>query len=75
MNPRANAKWTALFKGAVATYGGVRAAGRLLGMSPSTVSRLARGEAPDPKTAQHVGPLLGACPCCGQDWPKEEISQ
>ena len=61
--------WHALFSGAVKAYGGVRSTARLFGISPSTVSRLARGDDPDPKTAKIVGPLLGACPCCGQSWP------
>lgn len=64
-------RWSAIFAGAVAAYGGVRPASRLLGISPSTVSRLAKGEEPDPKTAKVLGPLIGACPCCGQLWPKE----
>jgi DNA-binding transcriptional regulator YdaS (Cro superfamily) len=60
-----------MFRGAVDIYGGVRAAGRLLGISPSTVSRLYRGDLADPKTATTLGPAIGVCPCCGQDWPKE----
>lgn len=63
--------WSKIFAGAVAAYGGVRSAARLLGVSPSTVSRLARGEEPDPKTAKVLGPIIGACPCCGQMWPSE----
>lgn len=66
------ATWLSSIKGAIALYGGVRAAGRLLNVSPSTMSRLGRGEAPDPKTAQQLGPLIGVCPCCGQAWPKDE---
>jgi hypothetical protein len=64
--------WYRIFAGAVAAYGGVRPTARLLGISPSTVSRLARGEEPDPKTAKVLGPIIGACPCCGQLWPKED---
>ena len=61
-----------VFKQAVELYGGVRATARLLDMSPSTVSRLARGDAPDPKTAASVGKAIGVCPCCEQDWPRGE---
>ena len=52
----------------VKLYGGVRATGRLLNMSHSTVSRLAAGRAPDPATAAHIGRASGVCPCCGQHW-------
>lgn len=62
-----------VLKQAVALYGGVRATARLLDMSPSTVSRLARGDAPDPKTAAQVGKAIGVCPCCQQDWPRGEV--
>lgn len=55
-------------RGMVKLYGGVRATGRLLNMSPSTVSRIARGRAPDPTTAAHIGRASGVCPCCGQPW-------
>lgn len=64
-------RFLTVLQGAVALYGGVRAAARLLGISPSTVSRLNRSEPADPKTAKVIGPLLGVCPCCQQDWPND----
>lgn len=67
----ANAIWLHAFQGAVRLYGGIRKTGRMLGVSPSTISRLNRGDAPDPKTAASIGPKLGVCPCCGQDWPTQ----
>lgn len=68
------ARWLRVFQGAVKLYGGVRATGRLLGISPSTVSRLNAGEPADPKTAQVLGPQIGVCPCCGGDWPSQALS-
>lgn len=59
-----------MFQQAVRLYGGVRATARLTGISPSTISRLNNGEVADPKTAAVIGPAIGVCPCCGQDWPK-----
>lgn len=63
-------RFLTMFQQAVTLYGGVRATARLLGTSPSTVSRIARGDPADPKTAAVLGPAIGVCPCCGQDWPE-----
>ena len=62
-------------RGMVKLYGGVRATGRLLDMSPSTVSRLAAGRAPDPSTATHIGRASGVCPCCGQQWTENSDAE
>ncbi len=63
--------FTRMFAKAVRLYGGVRETARLTGMDKSTVSRIARGHAPDIHTAQFAGAMLGICPCCGIAWPKE----
>ena len=63
-------RFHSMFKQAVQLYGGVRATARLFGISPTTVSRIGRGEPPDEKTAGVLGPAIGVCPCCGQDWPE-----
>lgn len=58
-----------MFREAVKLYGGVRATARLTGVSYATVSRINRGKPADPKTANTLGPAIGVCPCCNQDWP------
>lgn len=75
MDKSVPARWVKTFKNVIALYGGVRATGRILGISPSTASRLGRGEDPDPGTARHIGAKVGVCPCCGGDWPSQAGGQ
>lgn len=60
-----------MFQQAVKLYGGVRSTARLTGISSATISRLVHGKPLDPKTAAVLGPAIGVCPCCEQDWPAE----
>lgn len=64
-------RFLGMLQQAVKLYGGVRPTARLLGMSPATVSRLARGKPADPATAAVVCAAIGVCHCCGQGWPKD----
>ena len=45
---------------------GVRELARAACISPTTATRIKRGEAPDMGTAKKLLPFLNECPCCGQ---------
>ncbi len=54
---------------------GLRAFAREIGISPSTLSRIERGEPPDPKTAIILIHAAGVCPTCGTHHPKKELEK
>lgn len=45
---------------------GVRELAREAGISPTTATRVKRGEAPDMATAKKLLPFMNSCPCCGR---------
>lgn len=65
-------RFQAAFLRMVSRHQGVRATARAEGVSPATVSRIARGEEADPATARKIGPTVGICPTCDGNWPEKE---
>lgn len=52
----------------------LRSFARELGISPTTLTRIERGEAPDMKTAVAILPFAGSCACCEQTFPISAIA-
>ena len=50
---------------------GVRELARQAGISPTTATRVKRGETPDMATAKKLLPFLNDCPCCGRKLREE----
>lgn len=67
-------RFLSMFQQAVRLYGGVRPSSRALGISVATISRLNHGKPLDLQTASVLGPAIGVCPCCQQDWPCAETT-